>query len=127
MGEERKKENNRRFISCKEAFNLSTTYTIIPSLSTSFQFLGKFRPFTFTPAQKMQFFTIIALLVPLALAETWNLSGTCSNDLTCEIDDQYTSPTLVCGNQNGHFSGDGNAGKTGCVPAGTKCTYVWTC
>ncbi|KAK0379331.1 alcohol dehydrogenase [Colletotrichum limetticola] len=68
----------------------------------------------------MQFFTIIALLVPLALAETWNLSGTCSNDLTCEIDDQYTSPTLVCGNQNGHFSGDGNAGKTGCVPAGTN-------
>ncbi|KAK2770274.1 hypothetical protein CKAH01_14852 [Colletotrichum kahawae] len=75
----------------------------------------------------MQFATIIAVLAPLALAETWNLSGTCSKDLTYEIDTQYTSPQLVCGNNNGHFSGEGNQGKVGCVPANTKSTYAWTC
>ncbi|KAK1641380.1 hypothetical protein BDP81DRAFT_390646 [Colletotrichum phormii] len=97
------------------------------NLSLSFQLLNNFRSTVLPLPSKMQFFTIIALLAPLALAETWNLSGTCSNDLTCEIDDQYTSSTLVCGNQNGHFSGEGNAGKTSCTPAGTKCTHVWTC
>ncbi|KAJ0385202.1 hypothetical protein COL922a_006872 [Colletotrichum nupharicola] len=73
------------------------------------------------------FATIIALLAPLALAETWNLSGTCKSDNTCDVDTQYTSPQLVCGNSNGHFSGEGNEGKTSCTPVGTKCAYVWTC
>ncbi|OHW99597.1 hypothetical protein CSPAE12_01750 [Colletotrichum incanum] len=75
----------------------------------------------------MQFTILIAWLVPMALASTWNLSGTCSTDLTCEIDTQYTSPDLVCGNSNGHFDGSGHDGKTSCTPKGTKCTYVWTC
>ncbi|KAI7785945.1 hypothetical protein LA080_005606 [Diaporthe eres] len=44
----------------------------------------------------MQFSTIVTFLLPLALAQavTWNLSGTCSADLTCEIDTQYTAPEL---------------------------------
>lgn len=79
----------------------------------------------------MQFSTIVTVLMPLALAQaaTWNLSGTCSADLTCEIDTQYTAPELpeVCGNRNGRFAGTGNEGKTSCTPENTKCTYVWEC
>ncbi|KAL0940026.1 uncharacterized protein CTRU02_206636 [Colletotrichum truncatum] len=73
----------------------------------------------------MQFTTLFLLLAPQVMAATWNLSGTCKNQI-CEIDTQYTSPQLVCGNSNGRFSDTGRNGRSSCTGS-SKCTYVWTC
>ncbi|OHE95867.1 hypothetical protein CORC01_08864 [Colletotrichum orchidophilum] len=77
----------------------------------------------------MQFFTIVALLAPLALTETtWLLTGTCLSDNTCGIDSiNHSNTTDLCNNTTGRFNGKGNEGKTSCTPANTPCSYVWTC
>ncbi|KAK1997576.1 hypothetical protein LX36DRAFT_657436 [Colletotrichum falcatum] len=77
----------------------------------------------------MQLSTLVTLLMPVALAQAavWNIIGTCSNDLTCEVDNSIVNPTEPCGDKPGKFDGDGNAGKTSCTPPGTRCTYVWQC
>ncbi|GKT43273.1 uncharacterized protein ColSpa_03454 [Colletotrichum spaethianum] len=62
-----------------------------------------------------------------AEGDIWNISGTCSADLTCEIDTQYASPEVACGNMNGKFAGSGTNGRTSCTPVNTKCTYTWQC
>ncbi|KAK2743334.1 hypothetical protein CKAH01_18416 [Colletotrichum kahawae] len=54
-------------------------------------------------------------MVSAASAGTWNLSSTCSKDLTCEVDAKYTSPHTVCGNKWGHLAGTSHGGKTGCM------------
>ncbi|KAK2037052.1 hypothetical protein LZ31DRAFT_482184 [Colletotrichum somersetense] len=73
--------------------------------------------------------TLITFLTPIALVQAaiYNASGTCSTDLTCEIDTQYVDPVQECDGRPGRFAGDGNGGKSSCTPAGTKCTYVWEC
>jgi hypothetical protein len=79
---------------------------------------------------KMQFINLLVLFAPaLAQATIWNLSGTCSSSLTCDIDQKYTDPVNVevCGNGNGHFAGSGKGGRLSCTPPNTKCTYVWQC
>ncbi|WQF89900.1 hypothetical protein CDEST_14914 [Colletotrichum destructivum] len=76
----------------------------------------------------MQLAVVVAFLVPMSLAAApWNLSGTCSSGLTCEIDTKYTSPKVICGKWVGKFSGTGTNGKTSCTPAGSMCSYSWTC
>ncbi|KAK1975278.1 hypothetical protein LZ30DRAFT_738062 [Colletotrichum cereale] len=77
----------------------------------------------------MQPITLVAFFMPMAFvqAKLWNGSGTCSTDLTCEIDTQYADPAQYCATFPGRFAGTGTGGKTSCTPAGTKCTYVYDC
>ncbi|KAK1976918.1 hypothetical protein LZ30DRAFT_692544 [Colletotrichum cereale] len=74
----------------------------------------------------MQLITLVAFFMPLAVVQAtlYNGSGTCSNDLTCEIDTQYANPADYCAHFPGKFADTGIGGKTSCTPPGTKCTRL---